>query len=87
MEAALGGPSTDHVEGVAAGSDVAAQRGALAVAGLALDHAPAPHRLIHLFQAARLAYPHLRRHTAHQSQSQHHRVIDTVTVETKPPEA
>ena len=60
MEAALCGASADHVEGVAAGSDVAPQRGTLAVAGLALDHAPTPHRLVHLLQASRLAHPHLR---------------------------
>ncbi len=59
MEAALGGARADHVEGVAAGADVAAQRGALVVARLALDHAPAAHRLIHLLQAARLAHPYL----------------------------
>ena len=70
MKAALGGPGADHVEGVAAGSDVAAQRGALAVAGLALDHAPAPHRLIHLLQATRLAHPHLCGHVI-----QHHSAL------------
>ena len=60
MQAALGGACADHVEGMAAGADVAAQRGALAIARLALNHAPAAHRFIHLFQAARLAHPHLR---------------------------
>ena len=59
MEAALGGTRADHMEGVAARPDVAAQRGALAVAGLALDHAPPPHRLVHLLQPASLTYPHL----------------------------
>ena len=59
MQAALGGARADHVEGVAAGADVAAQRGALAIARLALDHAPPPHRLVHLLQPARFAHPHL----------------------------
>lgn len=66
MEAALSGSRTHHVERMAARSDVAAQRGTLLVAGLALYHAPAPDRLIHLLQATRLTHPHLRNHAQHQ---------------------
>ena len=66
MVAALGGPSADHMEGVAAGSDVTAH-GTLAVASLAPDRAAPPHRLIHLLQAAPLAHPHLQCHKCRHS--------------------